>query len=150
MAYTTILVKGVPVVEEMIVEADLKPGHLVEITSAAKDTVKKHTVVGGTAPCGVVFEAELVGKTIRDTISAGDRAQVLFPRQGEQFLGRVADGEVVTKGDYVCSAGAGEVRKAAVPSAFPFDHPFAVALETVDMSGSAGADPEGFIILQRI
>lgn len=147
MAYTTIKITGDPVQGEFIVEADLYPGHIVELTSAAADTVKKHTVSGGISLGAVVFEDELQGKGIRDMIPTGDRAQVMFMRPGEEFLGRVKDTLVVTKGAYVCSAGGGEVKAVTVPDT---EHPFAVAMETVDMSGSAGVDPEGFIRLKRI
>ena len=76
MAFNTIkLKKYSDVIEEMIADAAIYPGMVVEMDSAAK--VKVHATAGGNVvPVMVALEDELQGKGIDDAYATNDKVQV--------------------------------------------------------------------------
>lgn len=141
MAFNTIkLKKYLDVVIEKVAASAITPGHLVELTSANK--VQVHSGAGLiAAPIMVALEDELQGKTIDDAYAADDPVQVWVCQSGEVAYMLVKDGETITIGEKVESAGDGTVQ------AYTSGVVLGVALDAVDMSGSSGADPSGRVKL---
>lgn len=143
------------VIEELVANEILYPGHLVEQISTGK--VQKHATAGGTALAAFALEDELQGKTIHEAYAAADQVQVWIPTRGDMVYARLANGETAVIGSKLESAGGGELR-VHVPVAADSNDAITVvpqcivgiATEAVDMSGSSGADPEGFIIIRII
>jgi len=148
--------------EEMIAEATITPGMLVEMTSAEK--VQVHSSGGQNAVAMVALEDELQGNGIDDDYSADDPVQVWIPRRGDQAYMWLADGESVTKGDFLESDGNGHLQKhlsdlEALGSEFPSSDSVnkfysnqivAQALETIDLSDSSGVESSALQGHQRI
>jgi hypothetical protein len=145
MSYRTIHLLGSPIRKERKAGATIKPGLLVELTSTG--TTVPQSVADVKCQTSVAFEDELQGKGIRDDYTSGDVVQINVYKPGEVFLGRLADGEVVVKGDKLKASTAGEVKKLVAPAS---EFPIGIALSDVDMSGSAGVDPEGFIEIEAV
>lgn len=96
--------------EEYKAAAALKPGHLLERTSAG--TVQKHTVSGGKILRRVALEDAYRGKTIDDAYAATDPVQCLYPLPGDAVKLRLpANAAAVVKGDTLISNGDGCVKK---------------------------------------
>jgi len=91
----------------------------------------------------IAVENDLAGKDITDAYASGDRVQLVTFKSGDIARMRVANGETVTQGDEVESNSDGYVKTGSTA-------PIGVALESVDMSDSSGADPDGFIDIQII
>ena len=148
MAKNTIKLKNYSNInEEYEAHEIITPGMLVELNS--DNEVQKHaTADGNTIPMFLV-EDELQGKGIDDNCAAADQVQIWIPYRGDQVNALLADGENVAIGDFLTSAGTGKLKKFDVAaSAGIIEAPaliVGVALEAVDMSGSAGADPSGRI-----
>jgi hypothetical protein len=126
---------------EFEAHAALYPGMLLEMNSDGE--VLPHATAAGESVNMWAKEDELQGKTVNDAYAAGDQVQVLFPRRGDVVYGRVANGASITKGDYVTSNGDGYVK--AHTGSEKASGVLGIALESVDMTDSSGADPDGFI-----
>lgn len=153
MAYKTILIKGhpEPVLEEYTATAALSPGHVLEIISTGK--VQKHGTAGGKCYALIALENSQQGKVITDAYAAGDQVYCFWARTGDSFLGLLLNGENVAIGDYLESAGDGTLRKLVADTSagtIKVGSLKFIAAEAVDMSGSAGADPSGFIRVKVI
>lgn len=139
MAKNTIkLKKYTDIINEYDAGGVITPGMLVLIESDG-DVVAHDTEDGY---CAKLFalEDELRGKTIDDNFASGDPVQVWFATPGEEVYAILDNGEDISEGDLLSSAGNGKVQ--AVGSG---GVPIAQALEDVDMSGSSGVDPSGRI-----
>lgn len=125
--------------------APLLPGHLLMITSAKK--VQKHNAASGNALPLVGIEDALQGKGIRDAFAADDIVRCWIPTRGCVARLRLKDGQNVVAGDWVESAGDGTVQKYVVDSTGDYlpAQLIGQVVEPVDMSGSSGVDPEGFV-----
>jgi hypothetical protein len=91
-------------------------------------------------------EDDIQGKAITTAYAAAARVQANVQRSGDVFYGLIANGENISKGDKLESAGDGTLRKHTASSAGAVEYPLAVvgiALDAVDMSSSSGADPSG-------
>lgn len=148
MAYNTIKIKKYSdVIEEFVAAAGITPGNLVEVTSAG--TVQKHATADGNVLPMFALEDELQGKGIDDAYVAADKVQVWIPYVGDVVYAKLADGETVVIGDFLTSAGGGELKKLdAAASGGVIENPkivVGVAVEAVDMSGSTLVDPSGRI-----
>ncbi|HEY1599805.1 MAG TPA: hypothetical protein VGG64_09400 [Pirellulales bacterium] len=105
-------------------ETELYPGHLVEYT--ATGTVQRRSTIGGDIPFAVAMESPLNATsnngqtTIPSTIytvfnAAVDRANILYPGEGDTVLLRLQAGQSVVKDQPVICAGDGSVM-AWIPS----------------------------------
>ena len=127
----------------------ISPGHLLERTATAGD-VKKNDAVEGNATVMVALEDELQGKGISDNYADNAKIQAAFFQRGDEFIGRLANGQNAAIGDKLAPAADGEVA-AYLPDSSGIvveNRAMFVALEAVDMSGSTGADPSGLIKLE--
>lgn len=150
MAWTkrnTVLLKDYSGIrEEFVAAAAFSPGHLLEVTSAGK--AQKHSnASGNVGPKIVALEDGMQGNTVDDAYSAGAVAQAAVLRPGDRVQLLVKDGENIAIGDRVESAGDGTIQKYVADSTGVYypDGLVGVAMAAVDMSGSSGEDPSGYI-----
>ena len=156
MAKNTIKVKKYSdVIEEMVANAAITPGHLVEVMSTGK--VRKHATAGGNVLPMFALEDELQGNDIDTDYDAADQVQVWIPGRGDIVYAFLKNGEDVAIGDFLESAGNGELQKhtaEAVSGGESYnvieEAIVGVAVEAVDMSGSSGVDPDGRIKVRII
>lgn len=144
MAFKKIMLEGgdKPRIAEYEADAAITPGHVIYFMSTGKVAV--HAVAGGSVvPLMVALENSLVGKTIADAYTAGDRVQVWFPQRGDIALMRIKNGENIAVADKLESGAAGELRKLVADTSvgtIALDCIIGQALTAADMSGSAGVD----------
>lgn len=155
MAYNTIkLKKYLDIIEEKVAAAAITPGMLIELTST--DTkVQAHSTAGGNAiPTRIALENELEGEDIDTAYATDDVVQTWIPQRGAVAYMILADGENVSIGDPLESAGNGYLQKhVADVESFESAEPgsitvypnqiVAVALEAKDLSGSSGEESSG-------
>lgn len=138
MAKNTMVLKHyVDVVKEYVAAGAITPGHLIELASTGK--VQVHSSAGGFAQKIFAFENELEGEGLANALAAGDRVQCYYMRAGDEVYALLKDGENVSIGDKLVSAGDGTLQKAAVDSSGTVveETIVAIALEAVDLSASA-------------
>jgi len=152
MAYKTIFVQGIGVPKEATASGAITPGHLLERTSAAVDTVKVHATAGGdVVPKLVAVEDDLQGKEIGDAYTSANNVLMRVATPGDECYMLLKNGENVAKGDLLESAGNGELQKHTADSGAVTEYNeqiVGVALESVDMSDSSAADPSGRILVE--
>lgn len=153
MTRNTITVKNyLKVYEEGVAAAAITPGHLVEVNSDGK--LQVHSTEGGNVLPMVAIEDSLQGGLITKAYAADDRVQAWIPTRGDIANMILADGETVAIGDFVESAGDGTVKKTVAAESgdviTPASPIVGVALEAVDMSGSAGEDPSNRILIRIV
>jgi hypothetical protein len=149
MARNTITLKGVGVRNEAIAHSTIKPGMLVQRMTTGK--VRPHAGAGQNAQTAFAVENDLAGKGIGTNYSANDLVQFNIFAPGDVVYGWLLNGQNVAAGDFLESAGNGELKKYVADSAGVVEYPnslVAVALEAVDMSDSDAADPSGRIIVE--
>lgn len=140
----TIALKAPGVREELTASEAITPGHLVEF--GGTDDIQKHASAGGDAQPLIAVENDVVGDDISTDYASGEEAQVDAPHAGAVYYMWLNNGENVSRGDFLESAGNGKLQ--AVGTASSSGAHVAVvgqADEDVDMSGSAGEDPSGRI-----
>jgi len=144
MAYNTIKIKKYSdVVEEYTATAvAVTPGYLLELTSTG--AVKAHATAGGNAFPIFALEDELQGNGIATNYAASAKLQCWVPGRGDEVYALLKDGETVVIGDYLESAGNGQLQKYVADTADSDDaitvyglQIVAVATEAVDLSASA-------------
>lgn len=147
---TIVLKKYVDIYDEKVAVAELYPGHLLEITSAGK--VQKHSTAGGNHARLVATEDGLRGNNIDVAFAANDPVQVATFIPGEIAFMRLKNGENVAIGDFLESAGDGTLQKHVIDSTGDYftNNLVGIAEEAVDMSGSDGVDPDGYIKVRFI
>lgn len=129
MAKQTIKIKSyTDIQEEYTATEAITPGMLVELASAT--TVQKMDDTAVVLPM-VAVEDELQGNPITTNYSASNPVQCWIPRSGDKALLWLADGQSVTIGDFVESAGGGLVNK------YTSNQAIGQVLETLDLSASA-------------
>ena len=110
MAYKTIKIKNYSdVMEEMVANAAITPGFLVEEMSTGK--VRSHATANGNAIPMFAVEDELQGDLISDAYAAADQVQVWIPGRGDMVYAYLAAGENITRGEFVVSNGDGYVKE---------------------------------------
>lgn len=130
--------------DEGVAHEAFYPGQLLQIHSDG--TLKKHaTASGPVIPVMVAKEDELQGNGVTTAYTAANQAIVWLPQPGAILNFRVANGQSIAIGDYVESAGTGNVQKyvADVESGGDIIRPqqiIGVAKSACDMSGSSEAD----------
>lgn len=139
MAYSgnTIKVKKYSdVIEEIVAGGTITPGMLLELNSS--DAVVAHNSAGENQLPMFALEDELQGKEITDNYASADKVQVWIPGRGDQVYALLADGQNVSIGDFLESAGDGTLQAHAADSAaVPTQAIVGVALEALDLSASA-------------
>jgi hypothetical protein len=151
MAKNTIKVKKYSdVIEEYAASGAITPGMLIELDSAT--TVGFHSTASGNALPMFALEDELQGNGIDDAYAAADRVQCWVPYRGDIVYALLDDGEDVSAGDFLESAGNGKLQKHVADSTGDIytQSIVAQAIEAVDMSGSAGEDPDGRILVRIV
>lgn len=126
--------------------AELYPGHLVELTSAG--TVQKHSTAGGSAEKAFAVENEENNTGVTTAYAAASQVKYAVFPSGSIVSGRLLDGEAAVIGSKLESSGAGTLRVVDADASvgdIGVASIVGVALEAVDMSGSAGVDPDPFI-----
>jgi hypothetical protein len=126
--------------EETATAVAITPGMLLELTS--EGLVQAHSTDGGTVLPMFALEDELQGKEVDDAYAASDKIQVWVAVRGEIVWALLADNEVVTKGDFLLSAGNGKLKVSANSEASFAEFPqsvVGVALEDIDMTDSDDA-----------
>lgn len=93
--------------EEALASGSVKPGHLVEMTSAAAPTVKAHSVAGGHAERAFAVEDALQGNTVDTTYTTGKLVSFNLEQPGNVVQARFAISQDVDIGDDLISAGDG-------------------------------------------
>jgi hypothetical protein len=141
MAKHTIKIrKYADVIEEYTSTAvEITPGYLLEVTSAG--LVQAHSSNTGRALAMFAIEDELQGRGIDVNYAASTKVQCWLPGHGDMVYAFLADGQNAVIGNWLASNGAGKLIVSTT-------NPIGQAVEAVDMSGSAGVDPSGRIIVR--
>lgn len=152
MSNTIKLKNYLNVFEEYEANAGITPGHLIEVMSTGK--VRVHAAADGNCLPMFAIEDDLQGKTIDEAYVAADRVQCWIPQRGDQVNAILADEETVAIGDFLVSAGGGELKKFDVAaSAAVIEAPaliVGVALTALDLSSSSAASVANTRIVVRI
>jgi len=152
MAYHTIKLKNYSnVFEEYEANAEIYPGHLVELMSTGK--IRKHASANSYAMPMFALEDYLQGKTVDDAYATGDQVQVWIPGRGDQVYARLQDAQNIAIGDALVSSGDGTLKKADT-DIYSWESLnetqdlstrviLAIALEAKDLSGSGSDSSAG-------
>lgn len=146
--YKTIIVKGPWERDEDLADAAITPGHLCETTTTG---VKKHATLGGNAEKMFAIEDDHQGNDISDAYVAANRVQLAICSPGAVVYALLKDGENAARGNFLESAGDGTLQVLDADASVALvktNSIVGVALEAVDMSGSAGVDPSGRILVR--
>lgn len=115
--------------------ATIKPGYLVEMTSAGK--VQAHSTEGAAAALMFAVENALEGEDLSDSYASSDRVQVNCQKSGNSVQAWLKAGENVAIGDVLISAGDGTlIAESSAASGTTIEQRIAVALEALDLSDS--------------
>ena len=138
----------------------ITPGMLIELNGSTK--VRAHASAGQNILPMIAFENELEGEGINDAYAADDQVQCWIPTRGDEAYMILADGENVSEGDFLESAGNGYLQKhtpdteaiggdsSAAVASFYSNQIVAQALEDLNLSASSGAESSGLQGAQRI
>lgn len=150
MARKTIALKGAGVRSEALANAGITPGMLVELLSTGK--IQKHGTAGGSGvEKAFALEDELQGKEITDAYTTNTLVQYAIFSPGDVVNALLADGENAAIGSKLESNGDGKLRVVDADTSagtIKVQSIVGVALEAVDMTGSAGEDPTGRIAVR--
>lgn len=146
--HRTIVIKSYGDIIEDTVKASgaITPGHLVEFFSTS-GSVRVHSTAGQNALPMFAKESELEGEEISHVLTSAEMIQVVVARRGDEINCLLKNGENVSVGDLLESAGDGTLEAIENDSA-GIEHTQSIvgqAMEAVDMSDSSGADPTGRI-----
>lgn len=155
MAYNTIMLKGEnPNIEEMVANAAITPGMLIEEMNTGK--VRAHADENGNAVSMWALENEMEGEEITDAYAADDRVRCWHAKRGDQIYALLADGENVVRGDFLASNGDGYLQKfvggdSGTAEELPLEI-VAKAKEAVNRSSSSGGDTNttGRIVVEAV
>ncbi len=144
-----ILLIGIPNQMERDAGSAITPGMLVEINSS--NDVIPHNTVGGICDKWVAVESAITGDDIDHAYATGEVVLFNACRQGDEVLLTVNDGEDVSIGELLESAGNGKVVVAEGESVGMLTASIvARALQAIDLTDSAGGDPTFQRIRARI
>jgi hypothetical protein len=129
----TILLLGEYVYDEAIAAAAIRPGDLIERTSANK--VQKHSAAGGNAEVTFAYEDALQGKGISDNYAAGDLCFFATIERGGHAYAWLSGGEAAVVGSKLSSNGDGALKVESSTGKV-----VAIALEAIDASESDDVD----------
>jgi hypothetical protein len=133
---------------EKVANAAITPGMLIELMSTNK--VRKHATAGANVLVPMfALEDELQGKSIDDAYAAADQVNIGIFRTGDYVYAILTDGQSVSIGDPLESAGDGMLQKHTADiespgtlSVYP-KQIVAMAAEAVDTSDSSGGESSG-------
>lgn len=151
MAYKKIMLSTAldePVIDNLLVDAAITPGHLCERTATG---AKKHATAGGTQDWLIALENTDEGEGIATALAADEEARFWTPQRGDKAYMLLADGETAAIGNYLESYGDGTLRVVdtdASAGEIALQSIVGRAETAVDMSGSAGEDPSGRIVVR--
>lgn len=152
MAYNTVKVKKYSdIIEEMVANAAITPGMLIEEMSTGK--VRAHANAGQTALSMFALEDELQGGGIDDAYAANDQVQCWIAGRGDNVYALLADGETAVIGSFLESNGDGYLKVYAADSAGAVEYPnsiVGIALEALDLSSSSGAESTYRLLIRVI
>lgn len=124
--------------EEALASGEVKPGMLLEQTSAAAATVKAHSVEGGYAERMFAVEDALQGKTVDDAYATTTRVTFHVVNPGAVVNALIKAGSVVSIGEKLISAGDGSlIPNGDEDSLTTVAQIIAIAQEALDLSDSA-------------
>ena len=124
------------VFEEYKAHAAITPGHLIVLNS--DNEVAVHTSADGAVLPMFAIEDELQGNDIATAYSTGDKVQVWIATRGDIVNAILLDGETVVIGDFLVSAGNGELKKLdTTTSLADIEYPVGIALAVLDLSSSS-------------
>ena len=129
MSAKTILVKGKAYYDEAFAAGAITPGHLIKKDSTGKVVV--HATAGGPGEVMFAREDALQGKTVSGAYASGDPVGYLVPEKGAIINAILDAGENVIIGDFLQSAGNGNVEKRTGSNTI-----FAVAEEALNLSAT--------------
>ena len=112
----TIILKGDPIIlDEDKAAAAITPGHLVDFDSSG-DLVVHAGAAKNASPMWAIERDEL-GDDVDDAYATSDQVKVASFAPGDEVWAYVASGEVLSKGDFVESDGAGRLKGLATDAA---------------------------------
>ena len=123
-----------PIRKEALADAGITPGHLIERTATG---VKVHATAGGVAPALFAVENALEGKQTDHAYVADERVQFEHYGPGDEISAILAQGETVTIGSMLESAGDGTLQVSAETASEIPGSVVAQALEALDLSTSS-------------
>jgi len=112
MAIKSITVKGDPVQVELLCDAAITPGHLVERTTTG---AKVHATIGGNCQKMFALEDEMKGGEIGTAYTISNKGQFGIFKPGDQVQARITTSQTITVGDWLESAGDGTLREHTPP-----------------------------------
>lgn len=158
MATATILIKGnsSAIREELVNSGIVTPGQLLQRNSS--NQVARHATSGGNQERLVALENDLVGDDIDTNYAASKRVQCRNCVPGDVMWMLLADGENATTGEsYLESNGDGDLKvhtpiadSSSASNTLYYNAVVGVALSTLDLSDSSGADPSSRRIKVKI
>lgn len=130
---------GREVQKELVADAAITPGHIVEQMTTGN--VRKVANAAVTQQKCFAIENYLEGKTIATAYAAADQVLVRYFSPGDEVYAVLMDGEIIAIGEKLeVGTDDGELRKQDVNSAGPITAPSAIigyAKEALDASDSA-------------
>ncbi len=131
----TIVLKGFGVQEERPAEEAITPGHMVEFNDVAGVLNLRKQLTGAVKVLAMfAVEDELQGNGVLVDYVIGGQVLARVMSPGDEVWGFLANGQNVTHGAVLESAGAGEF------TALSSGIALAIAMETLDLSASAAGD----------
>lgn len=132
--------------EEAVAAGTIKPGMLIEETSAAK--FQAHSTEGGYAMRLFAVEDALQGNTLNNDYSADDLVSANVELPGNEVFAYLAAGENVSIGTKLISAGDGTlIAEASAGSGVTVKQAIGIAREAKDLSGSGAVDTKIRVML---
>jgi hypothetical protein len=155
MAKHTITLKSyTDVFNEYDAVSAITPGMLIEYTSAGK--VQAHSNAGQNAFPMFAIEDALQGKDIDEAYAANDKVRCWHAQPGDEVYAILNDGETIVKGDFLESAGNGNLQKhvadiaeggssaeTVTDTTIYSKQIVAQALEAMDLASSSGEESSG-------
>ena len=135
---STILLKGEPTRYEREAAGAITPGHLLVLGSG--DTVIVHGTAEGNTSKWFAVENDIAGDDLDHAYASGEKVQIHAAKTGEELYVYIAAGENIAIGDYLESAGSGQLKEWAADSAGVVEQSNAIvgmSLQTLDLSASA-------------
>jgi len=114
MAAKTIILKGSGVRKEALASGSVTPGHLLQLTSAGAFIV--HQVAKGIGRALFAVEDDLQGNGIDDVYATTTLVQANIMQKGDVVNAILATSQTIVRGDYLESAGNGQLQKLTAAS----------------------------------
>lgn len=119
--------------------AGIKPGMLIKLNSSGQVVI--HDDEGGRGEAGIVEEDALQGGNVSTAYTSGDVLSYLLPTKGGEANVLIEDGQDISIGDKLISAGNGKFKIASdLESGETLDQVIAIATEANDLTGSNTSD----------